>query len=50
MHYALSLPNGGAWADPLSLAELAHVAEDVALCANILLDRSPFRNPLQIGR
>jgi hypothetical protein len=28
MQYALNLPNGGPWADPRTLAELAHVAED----------------------
>lgn len=38
MHYALSLPNGGAWADPLSLAELAHVAEDVGWDGVLLED------------
>lgn len=30
MRYALSLPNGGAWGDPRTLAELAHLAEESA--------------------
>jgi alkanesulfonate monooxygenase SsuD/methylene tetrahydromethanopterin reductase-like flavin-dependent oxidoreductase (luciferase family) len=28
MHYGLNLPNGGAWADPRTLAELAQLAEE----------------------
>src|SRR5262245_15977197 len=27
MRYALTLPNGGPWGDPRTLAELAHLAE-----------------------
>jgi alkanesulfonate monooxygenase SsuD/methylene tetrahydromethanopterin reductase-like flavin-dependent oxidoreductase (luciferase family) len=38
MRYALSLPNGGAWAAPQSLAELAHVAEEVGWDGVLLED------------
>ena len=38
MQYALSLPNGGSWGDPHSLAELAHLAEESGQDAVLLED------------